>query len=264
MTGPSLGDIRLIDSHAHLDDRAFRHDRAAMIADLFARRIGVVTIGVDLPSSREAVRLAARHRWIWSAVGIHPHNAKTADRSTLRELEQLARHDKVIAIGEIGLDYYRDLSPRNAQRRALAEQLALARRLGLPVVLHNRESTSDLLQILRADGANHNGVVHSFLGDVVLAQTFLALGFDLGVGGPLTYSKNDTLRDAVRRTPLARILIETDCPYLTPVPHRGKRNEPAYVELIAQAVADLKAISVEDAARETAENAIRLFTLAGR
>ncbi len=264
MNRPSLGDVAVFDSHAHLDDRAFRDDRAAVIADLFSRRIGVLTVGIDLRSSHEAVRLSSRHRNIWAAVGIHPHNAKNANRSALDELEQLARQHKVVGIGEIGLDYYRDLSPRNEQRHVFAEQLMLARRIHLPVVIHNRESTADLLTILRRVGPSHQGVIHSFLGDIVLAEEFLALGFHLGIGGPLTFSKNDALRDAVHRIPLDRILVETDCPYLTPVPHRGERNEPAYVGLVAQAIADIKEISVEDVARRTAKNTIQLFALAKR
>ncbi len=261
MSGSASHGLRLIDSHAHLDDRAFRNDRAALIADLFARRVGVVTVGIDLASSRKAVNLAVRHRAIWAAVGVHPHDAKTLDHSVLRDLELLSQSKKVVAIGEIGLDYYRDLSPRAVQRQALTEQLALAQRLGLPVILHNRESTTDLLKILRATGIRHQGVVHSFLGDPALAETFLDLGLHLGIGGPVTYNKNDALRDAVRRIPLERILIETDCPYLTPVPYRGQRNEPAYVELVARAIAEIKGIEMKDVAERTTSNTLRLFVI---
>jgi TatD DNase family protein len=254
--------VRLIDSHAHLDDRAFEEDRAALIAKLHANGIGVVTIGADLASSREAVRLAGRHREVWATVGVHPHDAKTVTPAVLRELEELAQEPKVVAIGEIGLDYYRDLSPRDVQRKIFGEQLDLAKRLGLPTVVHNRESTDHLVRILREVGATHRGVIHSFLGDSELAQTFLDLGFHLGVGGPLTYPANSSLRDAVRRVPLERILLETDCPYLTPVPHRGTRNEPGYVELIAAAIAALRGVTPESIAEATTQNAIDLFRLA--
>jgi len=253
--------MRLIDAHAHLDDRTFDKDRAAMIADLFAADIGVITVGADLASSREAVRLAERHRGIWATIGVHPHDAKTVTPSVLRELEDLAKSPRVVAIGEIGLDYYRDLSPRDVQRRAFAEQLELAKRLELPVVVHNRQSTDDLVAILRKAGRTHAGVVHSFLGDLVLAETFLGLGLHLGVGGPLTYPANAALRDAVRRVPLERIVLETDCPYLTPVPHRGKRNEPAYIELVAAEIARLRGISIDDVASQTTVNALALFGL---
>jgi TatD DNase family protein len=253
--------MRLIDTHAHLDDRAFDKDRAAVIAGLFAADSGVITVGADLASSREAVRLAERHRSIWATVGVHPHDAKTVTPSVLRELEDLARSPRVVAIGEIGLDYYRDLSPRDVQRSVFAAQLELAKRLELPVVLHNRESTDDLVAILRKAGRTHAGVVHSFLGDLALAETFLGLGFHLGVGGPITYPANAALRDAVRRVPLERIVLETDCPYLTPVPHRGKRNEPAYIEFVAAEIARLRDISIDEVARQTTADALVLFGL---
>jgi TatD DNase family protein len=253
--------MRLIDTHAHLDDRAFDKDRAAVIAGLFAADIGGITVGADLASSCEAVRLAERHRGIWATVGVHPHDARTVMPSVLRELEDLAKNPRVVAIGEIGLDYYRDLSPRDVQRSVFAAQLELARKLRLPVVLHNRESTDDLVAILREGGSAHAGVVHSFLGDLALAETFLDLGFHLGVGGPITYPANGALRDAVRRVPLERVVLETDCPYLTPVPHRGKRNEPAHVEFVAAEVARLRGISIDEVARQTTANALALFSL---
>ncbi|MGB2983330.1 MAG: TatD family hydrolase, partial [Candidatus Bipolaricaulia bacterium] len=244
--------MRLIDSHAHLDDRAFDKDRAAVIARCFDASIGVITVGADLRSSRAAVRLAGRHRGIWATVGVHPHDAKTVTSDVFSELAKLAKH--AIAIGEIGLDYYRDLSPRDVQRSVFAEQLALARRLDLPVAIHNRESTNDLLAILREAVGPHRGVIHSFLGDYALAETFIELGFHLGIGGPITFSKNETLREAVKAIPLDRILLETDCPYLTPVPYRGRRNEPAYVRFVAEAVAEIKGLPIEDVSRQTTGN----------
>jgi TatD DNase family protein len=254
--------VRLIDSHAHLDDRAFGKDCAAVIARAFAEEIGIITIGADLRSSREAVRLAERHRRIWATVGVHPHGAGSVDARTLEELERLADRDVVVAIGEIGLDYYRDLSPRDVQRRVFEEQLHLARRLDLPVCLHNRESTDDLLEILRGVSGEHRGVVHSFLGDPDLAGQFLALGLLLGIGGPVTFPKNSALREAVRVVPIERLLIETDAPYLTPVPYRGRRNEPSYVRYVAEDIAELKGISIEETSRRTTENAVSLFELA--
>ena len=251
--------MRLIDSHAHLDDRAFAADRAAVIARAFGEGIGIVAIGTDLRSSREAVRLAGRHRTVWATVGVHPHAAKDVDAAALAELEQLA--DQAVAIGEIGLDYYRDLSPRNIQQRVLEQQLDLADRLHLPVCLHNRDSTDDLLAILHAAGGERRGVVHSFLGGSDLASRFLTLGLHLGIGGPVTYPKNGALRDAVLRIPIERLLVETDCPYLTPVPYRGRRNEPSYVRYAVEAIAELKEIDAAHVARATMENAVRLFGL---
>ncbi len=254
--------MRVIDTHAHLDDRAFDKDRPALIAQLHAADIGVITVGSDLDSSREAVRLSERHRSIWATVGVHPHSAKVVTPDVLRDLEELAKSPRVVAIGEIGLDYYRDLSPRDVQRTVFAAQLELAKKLELPVVLHNRQSTDDLVAILRKAGRSHVGVVHSFLGDSAQAETFLRFGLYLGVGGPLTYLANASLRDAVRQAPLERIVLETDCPYLTPVPHRGKRNEPAYIELVAAEIARLRGISIDDVRQATTANALRAFGLA--
>ena len=253
--------MKLIDSHAHLDDRAFSKDRAALIAGLHAKRIGAITIGSSLRSSESAVALATKYRGIWATVGVHPHNAKDVEDETLVALRNMGEHASVVGIGEIGLDYYRDLSPRSKQRAAFRDQLRLARSLDLPVVLQNRESTEDLLGILRDEASVHRGVVHSFLGDAELAEAFLDLGLHLGIGGPLTYKKNDVLRSAVRGAPLERLLVETDCPYLTPVPYRGRRNEPAYIQYVVEMIADLKGITVDDVAHQTTENTIQLFDL---
>ncbi|MFC2082880.1 TatD family hydrolase [Candidatus Bipolaricaulota bacterium] len=253
--------MKWIDSHAHLDDRAFDNDRAAVIARCSEAGLGILSIGSSLRSSREAIRLANRYRNMWATIGVHPHSAKSADEATLAELKALAQSDLVVGIGEIGLDYYRDLSPRDRQRQAFSQQLSLASELNLPVCLHNRESTEDLLAILKGAGQVHRGVVHSFLGDAVLAEEFLSLGFHLGIGGPLTFPKNAVLRDAVKQVSLDRILLETDCPYLTPVPYRGRRNEPIYVQYVAEKIAKLKGISLEEVALQTTENAIRVFGL---
>ncbi len=253
--------MKWIDSHAHLDDRAFEADRATVIARCSEAEMGVLAIGSSLRSSREAVRLASRYRNIWATVGIHPHHAKFVDEAALIELKELAQDDLVVGIGEIGLDYYRDLSPRDRQRSALRQQLNLAIELNLPVCLHNRESTDDLLAILKETGKRHCGVVHSFLGDGTLADEFLDMGFHLGIGGPLTFPGNEVLRVAVKRTPLDRILLETDCPYLTPVPYRGRRNEPVYVKYVAEEIAKLKGLALQDVAKQTTKNAIRLFGL---
>jgi len=255
--------VRLIDTHAHLDASQFRSDREAVVARAFSEEVGIVTVGADLRSSETAVRLAGRYRSVWAAVGIHPHEAKTFDANLLTHLKNLARSNKVVAIGEIGLDYYRDLSPREDQRRAFREQLEMAFELNLPIVVHNRESSTDLLTILREGRSAYRGVIHSFLDDQKLAAEFLTLGFYLGIGGPITFSQNEALRAAVRTIPMARLLLETDCPYLTPTPHRGKRNEPAYVRFVAEKVAEVKDLSTEAVVQQTTENACQLFGLSG-
>ena len=253
--------MKWIDSHAHLDDRAFDKDRAAVITRCAEASIGILAVGSSLRSSRESIQLARRHRNMWATVGVHPHNAKTVDPAALSELRDMARDDLVVGIGEIGLDYYRDLSPRDQQRDAFKRQLELAIELELPICLHNRESTDDFLAILSETSASHRGVVHSFLGDGALAEQFLALGLHLGIGGPLTFPKNYVLRETVKRVPMDRILLETDCPYLTPVPYRGRRNEPIYVQYVAEEIAGLKGTSPEAVAEQAVANTQRLFGL---
>jgi len=253
--------MKWMDSHAHLDDRAFDVDRASVIARCAEEDMGILSIGTSLASSRAAVRLAKRYRTMWATVGVHPHSAKSVDAATIMELREMAQENLVVGIGEIGLDYYRDLSPRDRQRAVFSQQLNLAAELKLPVCLHNRESTEDLLAILKEKAPSHRGVIHSFLGDRSLADQFLSLGFHLGVGGPLTYPKNGALREAVKHVPLNRILLETDCPYLTPVPYRGRRNEPMYVTYVAEEIAKLKGLHIEDVASQSTENAIRVFGL---
>ncbi|MER3457785.1 MAG: hydrolase TatD [Chloroflexota bacterium] len=249
----------LVDTHCHLDHPRFDADIGAVIAR--AHEAGVlrmVTIGTGLPSSRAAVALAERYAGVYAAVGVHPHEAKDWDAATLAELEQLARHPKVVAIGEIGLDFYRDWSPRQAQARAFEAQLALAQQLGLPVIIHDREAHEAVLATLRAY-APVRGVLHSFSGDAQVAEAALALGLYLGISGSVTFPKADALRQVVALAPLERLLIETDAPYLTPQAHRGRRNEPAYVRYVAEEAAAVKGFPLEVVAAQTTANAEALF-----
>ncbi len=250
----------LIDTHAHLDCPEFDHDRAEVISRASTQRIGVVTMGVDLKSSQVAVELARMNQLIWAGVGVHPHEATSFDSSVEQKLGEIAAEDKVVAIGEIGLDYYRDFSPRQTQRQVFIRQIALANQLKLPVIIHNRESTEDMLNLLRKHRPSR-GVIHSFLGDIKLAQQFLEIDLFLGIGGPLTFKKNDILRSAVSQIPIERIVIETDSPYLTPVPYRGKRNEPAYVRYVANQLAQLKGMSLQEVAKITRRTACGLFNI---
>lgn len=260
----------LIDSHAHLDSSDFDADRRQAVERAGAEGVRlIVNPGADLPSSRKAVELAA-HNWdgveIYAAVGVHPHDAGTLDAGALDELRRLAQDGpKVVAVGEIGLDYYRDLSPRSQQRRAFESQLALAQELRLPVIVHDRDAHDDLIAILEAwlKGAPEppGVVLHCFSGDVALAEKSLALGFYLGVGGPVTYRNARKLPEVVQAAPLERLLLETDCPYLPPHPHRGKRNEPAYVALVAEEVARIKGKPVEEVAAVTTANVQKFFKL---
>jgi TatD DNase family protein len=253
--------MQLIDSHAHLDFPQFDADRDAIVERARgAGLIAILNVGADLPSSRAAVALADTYDFIYAAVGVHPHDAATVTPVVLDELRTLARHLKVVAIGEIGLDYYRDLSPRPAQRRAFADQLALAAELDLPVVVHSREAHGDVLAVLR--GWEGTGVLHSYSAGPERLEEVLGLGFSIGISGPVTFPKADQLRAVAAAVPLERLLVETDCPYLTPVPYRGKRNEPAYVRYVVEAVARARGMPVEAVAQATAVNAHSLFGVA--
>ncbi len=256
--------VRLVDSHAHVGMPQFDTDRRAVLQR--AAEAGVewlVDVGADLLSSRRAVELAAREPGIWAAVGIHPHDAATVNRVTLAELRTLAQNPRVVAVGEIGLDYYRDLSPRAQQCEAFEAQLALARELGLPVIVHDRDAHAETLAILRREaqrpGASLSGVMHCFSGDLALARAVLNLGFYIGIAGPVTYPRNSVLSDVARLVPAERLLIETDCPYLAPQARRGQRNEPAYVHYVAERVAELRGLSVGELGEMTSENARVLF-----
>ena len=254
----------MIDSHCHLDFPHFDEDRD----EVLARAVGVgltalVNPGTDLKSSQRAVALTERYDYVYAAVGVHPHDASTLSREILSELRQLASHPKVVAIGEIGLDYYRDLSPRGQQRAAFEAQLALAAELDLPVIIHQRESAADVMDVLRdwAVADHPGGVLHAFSGDEAMACEAISLGFLVGVGGPLTFKDARRLPELVPRLPLTCLLIETDAPYLTPHPYRGRRNEPAYVALVAERLAELRDLSLDELLHQVNDNTLRLFRL---
>jgi TatD DNase family protein len=212
------------------------------------------------------VALAETYDNVFAAVGVHPHDASTLGRQTVAELRELASHPKVVAIGEIGLDYYRDLSPRAQQRAAFDAQLALAADLGRPVIIHQRESAADVMAALRdwARGGHPGCVLHTFSGDEAMADEAVSLGFFIGVGGPLTLENSGGLREIVAGLPLSCLLVETDAPYQTPYPYRGKRrkrNEPAYVVLVAERLAGLRGLSLDELSRHLTDNSRRLFRL---
>lgn len=250
----------LIDSHAHLDFPQFDDDRDAVISR--ARQAGltaIVNIGTNLPTSRASVALAEKYDFIYATVGIHPHDADTANRAALDELRDLAGRPKVVAIGEIGLDYYRDYSPRAAQRQAFRDQLALASALERPVVIHSRDAHDEVLGALR--DWEGTGVLHTYAAGLEHLDEVIDMDFSIGVSGPVTFSKAEPLREVVRAVPLDRLLVETDCPYLAPEPHRGRRNEPAYVRYVTETIARARGEPTEHIARATADNARRLFEL---
>jgi TatD DNase family protein len=251
--------MNLTDTHTHLNDPKFEPDLNEVISR--ARNAGVemmVVCGFDMPSSWRAVEIAEAYAGICATVGVHPHDSKSFLEGDLRVLRELSSTDKVIAIGEIGLDFHYDFSPRADQVAAFQMQLDLANNLGLPAVIHSRESHMDTVAMIRSAGTTE-AVFHYFSEDEDAAREVLDMGFYVGVDGPVTYKNSETLRRVVEACPLDRLLIETDCPYSAPVPHRGRRNEPAFVGLVCQEVARVKKISPEEAAEATSANARRLF-----
>jgi len=259
--------VELIDTHCHLDFAPFDGDRDRVLGRACTAHVTtLINPGADLESSRRAVEMAAHFPQVYAAVGVHPHDAATLDDAVLQELHRLARRPKVVAIGEIGLDYYRDLSPRAQQRSAFEAQLALAATYRLPIIVHQRDAAQDVLDILKRWRAQYPdrpaGVLHAFSGDLDMARQAIELGFYIGIAGPVTYTNARKLPEILPHLPVERLLIETDAPYLTPHPHRGQRNEPAYLPLIAQRLAELLHMPLETLAARLADNTRRLFNLA--
>jgi TatD DNase family protein len=251
----------LIDTHCHVYSDQFDNDRPATLERAGAAGVArMIAIGYDLPSSRAALALAQESPLVWASAGIQPHYARTTGEADLAELRRLLAQPRVVALGEIGLDYYHDRAPHDLQEALFRRQLALARELGLPVVIHSRDAREDTVRILQDAARGQPGVMHSFSGDWDYAQDCLEVGFYLSFSGPLTFKKAVELHEVARRAPLDRILIETDSPYLTPHPFRGKRNEPAYVRYVAEALADLRGLALEQVAAITTANAERLFS----
>ena len=251
----------LIDSHAHIQLDRFDADRGAVLEQ--AQEAGVHTImviGFDLETSRGAIALAEQYDQIYATVGMHPHDAKDLHDETMHIFRDLVAHPKVLALGEMGLDYYRNLSPRSIQKAAFGRQLDLAEELDLPIVIHNREAYHDIVPILQARRGRVRGVMHCFSGDVEIMHQSLTLGFHIGIGGPVTYRKSDTLQEVAQKVPADALLVETDCPWLAPQFRRGKRNEPAYVRATAEKIAELRGISLEEIGEITTQNFEDLFT----
>ncbi len=266
----SLAQISITDSHCHLDFEVFNKDRLDVINR--ARENGIDRIlnpGIDIETSKAAIKWAEAIPEVYAAVGIHPNDAMSWNETTLEELRSLARSPKVVAIGEIGLDYYRNRAPRDLQRHILSLQLDLATELGLPIIVHNRDAWSDILMILSEWYgklinnseilSNNPGVMHSFSGELDNAYKVISLNFRIGITGPVTFHKSATLQSIVSSLPLEYLLIETDAPFLTPHPYRGKRNEPAYVRIVAEKSAELKNQTLETITKITSARADQLF-----
>lgn len=253
----------LIDSHVHLDDKRFNRDRDNIIKGLKDDGIEmVINIGADLQTSIASVSLAEKYDNVYAVVGVHPHSAKEVDSSTIEILKSFASRKKVLAIGEIGLDYHYDNSPRDVQRKWFVEQLKLAKEVDLPVVIHTREADQETFDILKeAQDGTLRGVLHCYSGSVEMALEYIKLGFYISIAGPVTFNNSRVSKEVVKAIPLDRLLVETDCPYLTPEPNRGKRNEPAYVKYVAGEIADLRGISFEELTKATNKNTKELFNI---
>ncbi len=249
----------MFDSHAHLNDEQFAMDLPDVLRRADEVGIeGIINIGFDLASSQRAVALAEEHAKLYAVVGVHPHDAVTMDADVCRQLETMAAHPKVVALGETGLDYYYDHSPRDTQAAVFREHFQLARELGKPLVIHSRDAAADTMAVIQ-DNADVACVLHCYSGSLEMAEQYLALGHVISFAGPITFKNASRVRKVAAGVPLERTLIETDCPYLAPVPYRGKRNEPSYVLKVAEQLAELHNVSLDEVIRQTTANTKTFF-----
>lgn len=253
----------IFDSHAHYTDSAFDDDRHPLLAFLPKAGVcGIINCGTDIKDSKESVLLSHKYDFMYAAVGIHPHEAGNTEDCYLAQLSELLEDRKVVAIGEIGLDYHYDFSPREIQKRLFNEQLHLAVKFSLPVIIHNRKAHSDTLEILKEH--KPAGVMHCFSGSVEVLKEVLELNMYIGLGGAITFNNAKKALAVAAAVPLDRLLIETDCPYMAPEPHRGKRNDSSLIPFAAAKIAEIKNISVDEVLKATAENAQKLFLQEGK
>jgi TatD DNase family protein len=255
--------MMLVDSHAHLEMPEFKKDLEGVIQR--AKEAGVeyiFTVGTEKRDWKRALEIANSHPSIYAILGVHPHNAKEIDDQTYLLLKELCQNKKVKAYGEIGLDFFRNLSPREIQLKRFQEQIELAKELGLPIVVHDREAHQETLEILKSEKANVcGGIIHCFSGDDEMAKACMDMGFYISIPGSITFKNAESFRKIVKSIPLDSLLVETDAPFLTPEPFRGKRNEPSYVRYTAQKVAEIKKVSFEKVAEVTTENAFKVYRM---
>jgi TatD DNase family protein len=253
--------MMLFDTHAHLNADQYNEDLDEVMER--AREAGVshiVVVGFDTITIKRAMELAEAHDFIYACVGWHPVDAIDMRDEDLLWIEELASHPKVVAIGEMGLDYHWDKSPHDVQKEVFRKQIRLAKKVKLPIVIHNREATADIIEILREENAAEvGGIMHCYSGSVEVAKQCLDMNFYISLGGPVTFKNAKKPKEVALEIPLDRLLIETDCPYLTPHPYRGQRNEPSYVKLVAEQIAEIKGLTFEEIARATSDNAKKLF-----
>jgi TatD DNase family protein len=253
----------LFDTHAHYDDERFEEDRYEIINNAHKEGVSyIINAAADFKSIASSISLSQEFDFVYAAVGIHPHSAGETDENTIEIIKESAGNPKVVAIGEIGLDYYYDNSPREIQKIWFSKQITLARSLNLPIIVHDRDAHEDVMNIIKSDHAEETGgVMHCFSGSVEMARELLNLNFYISIGGPVTFKNAKKVIEVVKYVPLDRLLIETDCPYLTPEPYRGKRNYSGYVRLVAEKIAEIKGVSFEEIAEVTLQNAKMLFKI---
>ena len=251
----------LFDTHAHLNATQFEEDFQEVIQRALDEGVShIVVVGFDRITIRRAIELAETYEFIYAAVGWHPVDAIDMTNDDLLWIEQLAGHPKVVALGEMGLDYYWDKSPKDIQKEVFRKQISLAKKVSLPIIIHNREATADIVQILQEENASEvGGIMHCYSGSIEVAEQCMDMNFYISFGGPVTFKNAKKPKEVAAVVPIEKLLIETDCPYLTPHPYRGKRNEPSYVKYIAEQIAQLKGLTVEEVAQKTSENAKKLF-----
>ena len=254
--------MEIFDTHCHLDDEKFREDFEDVLCRMAEYEVKYLLCpGSDLFSSRSAVKLAQQYSFVYAAAGVHPHEAKDVPEDYLLQLEEMLKMPKVQALGEIGLDYYYDLSPRDVQKKVMDEQVQLALRLDKPVIFHIRDAHGDMLDYLRALPVRPKGIIHCSSGSAEVVKEYVRMGFYISFAGPLTFKKSTNLWEAAKAVPLDRLLVETDSPYLSPEPKRGRRNEPGHTRFVLEKLAQLKELSAQDMAHITTENAMRVYEI---
>lgn len=250
-----------MDSHAHLEDEKYDKDREEVIEECKKDLTFLINVGSNILTSKQSIKLAHNYDFIYASVGIHPHDAQK-EFDKVEEIERLALQEKVVAIGEIGLDYYYNDPPKEFQKEVFIKQIRLAKKLNLPIIIHDRDAHGDILDILKQEWTKDlRGVFHSYSGSVEMAFQAIEMNFYISLGGPVTFKNAKKPKEVVKAVPIEKLLIETDSPYLTPEPYRGKRNTPVYVKFVAEKIAELREMSYEEVCRITAENAIKLFDI---
>ncbi len=253
----------LFDTHVHLNATQFEEDLEAVIERAWESGVRLMNVvGFDQQTIEKAIRISEKYEWIYATVGWHPVDAIDATEKEFAWIESLSSHPKVVALGEMGLDYHWDKSPKDIQKEVFRRQIAIAKKVKLPIVIHNRDATEDVITILREENAHEvGGVMHCFTGSIETAYQCIDMNFYISFGGPVTFKNAKKPKEVATELPLQYLLIETDCPYLAPHPFRGKRNEPKFVEYVAKTIAELKGLSLEEVGRKTTENAKKLFNI---